>query len=96
LWGVYANQSFPSYIILAGLVLVLGFAGVRTFQRGFGLCRAEREMATDAKTGEELKPSSDGGTDSDPEEKEDTNPDKKYNWACSLGNPLVLNFGLKK
>jgi len=45
LWGVYANQSFPSYIILAGLIIVLSFAFYRTALRGYRLFRAERENA---------------------------------------------------
>jgi len=46
LWGVYANQSFPSYVILAGLILVLGFATVRTFQKGWALYITEQILAS--------------------------------------------------
>jgi len=46
LWGVYANQSFPSYVILAGLIMVLGFATVRTFQKGWALYITEQILAS--------------------------------------------------
>jgi len=46
LWGVYANQSFPSYVILAGLILVLGFASIRTFQKGWALYITEQILAS--------------------------------------------------
>jgi uncharacterized membrane protein YfcA len=81
---------------LAGLVIVLGFAAGRTFQKGIGLCKAEREAAKDEKAGEELKPGDKENEDSDPEEREDAKEDKVYNWAWFTGKSIGVPFWTKK
>jgi len=94
LWGVYANQSFPSYIILAGLILVLGFATIRTVQKGVALCKAEN-MVKDDKADEDNEDDPGQSVEVDP--KADDEEEKvKYDWAWFTGKDGSVPFWSRK
>jgi len=93
LWGVYANQSFPSYIILAGLILVLGFAAIRTFQKGFALWKAENMVKDEkADADNEEDPNQSVEVDKQEEEKKEV----KYDWAWFTGKNSDVPFWPRK
>jgi len=95
LWGVYANQSFPSYIILAGLILVLGFATIRTVQKGVALCKAEN-LVKDGKDKDEDNEDDEGQSVEVDKKEEEDEQKVKYDWAWFTGKDGSIPYWPRK